>query len=94
MFSDWYSKEKHVGEIGLVLLKPWRDRGIGSAMLDYAIEWAHQVRLEKVTASVMATNHRALNIFYKANFIQEGRLAQQYKINGEYIDEVVLSLFL
>ncbi len=95
LFSEWYgAKGRHVGEIGLALIEPWRERGIGSAMMDYAFEWAEHAGFQKLTASVIATNRRALNLFAKFGFVQEGCRAQQLNVSGKYVDEILLGRFL
>ncbi|HEX2997476.1 MAG TPA: GNAT family N-acetyltransferase, partial [Anaerolineales bacterium] len=55
LFSSWYgAKSRHVGDIGIVIAKPWRERGIGKAMLDYALQWAAVAGFQKLTATVFA----------------------------------------
>jgi RimJ/RimL family protein N-acetyltransferase len=92
---EWYGpKGWHVAEIGIALLGPCRERGIGTAMMVYLLEWAARVGFEKVTASVIATNRRALALFAKFDFVHEGQRARQLKIGDEYADEVLLGRFL
>lgn len=88
------SKCRHVGDIGIVLITAWRDQGIGTAMLEYSIAWAGQSGYEKLIASTMATNQRAMKIFSKLGFIQEGIRKAQFLVQGNYIDEVLLGLLL
>jgi len=95
LFSAWYgTKSRHVGEVGLVIVQPWRERGIGKAMLGYALQWAIFAEFQKVTAIVMSTNERALNLFSLYNFAQEGRRSKQLLVEGDYVDEILLSRFL
>jgi RimJ/RimL family protein N-acetyltransferase len=95
LFSAWYGpKGRHIGEVGLAIIKPWRERGIGTAMLAYAVEWAERARFQKLTVSVIATNQRALNLFAKFSFVQEGRRARQFNIHEQYIDEILLGRFV
>ncbi|MBN1886376.1 MAG: GNAT family N-acetyltransferase [Thermoflexales bacterium] len=95
VFPEWYGpKGRHVGDVGVSITKPWRERGIGTAMLAYAFEWAERARFQKLTASVIATNQRALNLFAKFDFAQEGRRARQFNILDKYVDEVLLGRFV
>ena len=95
IFPQWYgSKGRHVGEVGLVIIEPWRERGIGTAMMAYALDWAKYAQFQKIVASVIGTNYRALNLFAKYGFIQEGRLVQQLNIAGRYVDDVLLGRFI
>ena len=45
-----------VGEIGMAVARDWRGRGVGSALLAGAIEWARRQGLHKLSLSVFAHN--------------------------------------
>lgn len=95
LFPVWYgSKSRHVGEVGIVIAKPWRERGIGTAMLGYGLEWAASSGFGKITAMVLSINQRALNLFLLYNFAQEGCRSRQLLVEGEYVDEILLGRFL
>lgn len=95
LFSPWYGqKGRHVGEIGLLIIQSWRESGIGTAMMNYALEWAKFANFLKLTASVFSTNLRALNLLLKFAFFEEGRRLKQFLINLQYIDEILLGRFL
>ena len=95
VFPPWYGqKGRHVGEIGLLIIKPWRERGIGTAMVSYALEWAKIANFQKLIASVFSTNHRALNLFFKFDFFEEGRRVRQLNINENYVDEILVGRFI
>ena len=95
LFPVWYgSKSRHVGDVGVVLTRPWRGRGIGAAMLGYSLEWAGQANFKKITAMVLSTNQRALNLFLLYNFAQEGCRSKQLLVEGDYVDEILLGRFL
>lgn len=94
LFSEWYGQRgRHVGIIGLSLVEKYREKGIGTALLSYAIDWARHVQFEKLTAAIIATNIRALNLFKKFGFSEEGVRKKQFKINGTYYDELLLARF-
>lgn len=88
------SKDQHVGEIGAFVLQPYRNQGIGTALAQQALEWADQRKLEKIGLSVFATNHRAIHVFEKCGFAVEGIRRKQYKIAGQYVDELFMARFL
>lgn len=91
LFPPWYGERgRHVGEIGISLIAPWREQGIGKALLGYAIEWAGYAKLRKLSVSVFSTNQCALNLFSLYNFIQEGYRPAQFLVEGQYVDEVLL----
>jgi RimJ/RimL family protein N-acetyltransferase len=95
LFSEWYGpKGRHVGEVGLSIVHPWRERGIGTAMMAYVSEWAKYANFQKLAASVSATNQRALNLFARFGFVQEGCRSKQIMVFGQYVDEILLGRFI
>jgi RimJ/RimL family protein N-acetyltransferase len=95
LFSAWYgAKSRHVGEVGLAVIEPWRERGIGKVLLDYALKWAVFAGFQKATATVFANNQRAINLFSLYNFTQEGCRTKQLLVEGNFVDEVLLGKLL
>lgn len=84
----------HILNIGLHLKEAYRGSGIGSRMLQYAIEWAEERGFKKLTASIFTTNKRSLNLFNKSGFSEECIRRKQVRIGREYIDEVCMMKFL
>ena len=87
-------KNKHVIDVGLALLAPYRNMGIGSALLSYLIDWAETAGYEKMTATILSNNIRARKVFDKHGFEAEGLRVQQFKIGDKYLDEVLVAKFL
>jgi len=72
----------------------FRDIGIGKAMMDYMIDWAKKNGYEKISLSVFSTNKRAINLYKKFGFEIEGAKKREIKIDEEYVDEILMALFL
>ena len=89
-----WEKNRHVGFLGMVILKEFREIGIGTAMMDYMMRWARQEQLEKISLSVFSTNKRAIRLYQKFGFELEGTIKRQYKIEGKYVDELFMRKFL
>jgi RimJ/RimL family protein N-acetyltransferase len=83
-------KSRHVADVGIGLLEPFRDAGIGTALLLRVIEWAQGQPLAKLTLSTFATNRRAIHVFAKVGFQASGVRHGQYRVNGQYVDEVLM----
>lgn len=92
--NDFSPKTQHMGEVGIGLLQPFREIGIGTALMKCAIEWARTQGLEKLIVSSFSINIRAINLFKKTGFAITGRRYKQYKIGEEYADEVLMERFL
>ncbi len=84
----------HVVDVGLHLIKEYRGLGIGTRMLQYAIEWAREKGFKKMVASIFTTNKRSLNLFLKAGFTEECIRRKHFRIGSKYIDEICMVKFL
>lgn len=64
---------KHTAMIGMVILKEWRNSGLGTALLEESIKWAKQNPvLEKLWLQVYSDNEAAITIYKKAGFVENG----------------------
>jgi ribosomal protein S18 acetylase RimI-like enzyme len=83
------------GEIGMAVAREWRGRGVGSALMAAAIEWARERGLHKLSLSVFAHNEAAIALYRKFGFVEEGRRSKQYRRqSGELWDTVEMGLLL
>ena len=85
---------RHVASIGMMVARPWRGRGVGSALLAGAVDWARHVGVEKIELSVYPDNAPAIALYRKFGFEEEGRLRGHSKKRTGYRDEVLMGLWL
>jgi L-phenylalanine/L-methionine N-acetyltransferase len=79
------------GELGMLVDRAWRGRGVGSALVAAAIDWAHNHGLHKLCLEVFAHNAAAVALYRKCGFVEEGRRARQYRrASGELWDSIVM----
>ena len=84
-----------VGELGMAVARPWRGRGVGSALLGAAIEKARDEGLHKLSLEVFPHNEAATALYRKFGFVEEGRLVKHYRrASGELWDSIVMGLLL
>ena len=84
-----------VGEFGMAVARPWRGRGVGSALLTAAIEKARADGLHKLSLEVFPHNEAGIALYRKFGFVEEGRRVKHYRrANGELWDSIVMGLFL
>jgi RimJ/RimL family protein N-acetyltransferase len=85
-----------VGEIGMAIAKPWRGRGVGSALMAAAIERAREDgHLHKLALEVFAHNAAGIALYRKFGFVEEGRRIKHYRrSSGELWDSIVMGLLL
>ncbi len=67
------------GELAMLVDPNWRSRGVGSALLQAAIDWARGQRLHKLCLEVFAHNAAAIALYHKTGFAEEGRRVMQYR---------------
>jgi len=95
IFPDEFGqKARHVGDLGIEIIQPFREMGIGTALMECAIEWTSEQGLEKLTVSTFSTNRRAIGLFNKMDFVATGVRHRQYKVGGEYVDEILMERLL
>lgn len=87
-------KSAHTATLGLSVRKPYRELGLGEGMLRAGIAWAHREGIRKLRLGVFATNERAISLYRKLGFSEEGRLRAEAIIDGEPVDEILMALFL
>jgi RimJ/RimL family protein N-acetyltransferase len=86
-------RTRHVGEFGITVRKPYWGLGIGSAMLDYLIEWAKGTNIvRKINLKVRSDNSKAIALYKKHGFTQEGVSTRDLYINGEFHDCIIMGL--
>jgi ribosomal protein S18 acetylase RimI-like enzyme len=83
------------GEIGMLVDRDWRGRGVGSALMRAAIGLAREQGLHKLSLEVFAHNTGAIALYRKCGFVEEGRRIRQYRrASGELWDSIVMGLAL
>ena len=80
-------RRRHVGEIGMAVRDDWQGKGIGSALMEAALDladnWLDLVRLE---LTVYADNAAGIALYERFGFVIEGTHRLFAFRNGEYVD--------
>jgi RimJ/RimL family protein N-acetyltransferase len=63
--------------LGIGLLQPYRDQGIGTSLVQDALGWAVSVGIQVVTLSTQSDNARAIHMFRKCGFRTMGQLPDE-----------------
>jgi ribosomal protein S18 acetylase RimI-like enzyme len=83
------------GDLGMCVAHEWRGRGVGSALLATAIDWARERGLHKLSLGVWPHNTAAIALYRKFGFVEEGRKVKQYRRkSGELWDTIEMGLLL
>jgi RimJ/RimL family protein N-acetyltransferase len=90
LFFIGNSKRKisHTGEFGVGVDSKYQGLGIGQLLVGALLKWAKQhVQIQKVYLQVFATNHKAIMLYEKLGFIEEGKHINAIKqVDGQYVD--------
>lgn len=83
----------HQGDFGMSVHKEWRERGVGSALVQSLIIWGcANPLIEQIRLSVLATNEAAIRLYTTMGFMLEGRLMNQAKLeDGTYTDLILMA---
>jgi putative acetyltransferase len=80
-------RRRHVGEIGMAVRDDWQGKGIGSALMEAALDladnWLNLIRLE---LTVYTDNTAGLALYEKFGFVIEGTHRLFAFGNGEYVN--------
>ncbi len=82
---------EHTGELTLGIIDEYRGHGIGTELHDRGVDWALENGFEKLYNSVPSSNDDAIEFLEHHGWETEAVRERHYKIDGEYVDEVMLS---
>ncbi len=85
-------KLDHTAELTVGVRAEYRGRGVGSHLLERGLEWANSQGFEKIYNSLPATNETAIDFLESHGWAEEARREDHYKMNGEYVDEVMMAI--
>lgn len=84
-------KLAHTAELTVGVLEAYRGEGIGTRLLERAIEWAREHGFERLYQSLPVTNTSAIEFLQARDWEVEAVRAGHYRIDGEAVDEVMLA---
>ena len=89
-----YPKDRHVGGIGIVIRDGWREVGLGRLLMERILEWMRARGFAKAELAVFATNVRARRLYESLGFGEEGVRRRHVRIGDDYVDEILMGLWL
>lgn len=85
---------RHKAELGITVHDSCQNRGIGTALLSHLLGIAKERGIKKVHLTVRADNERAIRLYGKFGFKVEGTFHNEMCLNGKFIDDYRMALFL
>lgn len=85
----------HVIQVqGLAVHPAARRRGIAAKLLAAAEQHVRGRGMRKLTLRVLSTNVAAISLYERLGFTREGDLREEFLINGNYVDDILMAKHL
>ncbi|PSQ11604.1 GNAT family N-acetyltransferase [Halobacteriales archaeon QS_5_70_15] len=81
----------HTATLTVGVHREHRGHGIGERLLERGQRWAEAVGTEKLYNTVPATNEAAIEFLSERGWETEAVRGDHYRIDGEYVDEVMMA---
>ncbi len=82
----------HFGELGIVVLKKFWGFGVGYNLMEEAVRYGKEAGLRKINLDTRADNEKAISLYKKLGFKEEGIITRGTVINGEFYNLLVMGL--
>jgi RimJ/RimL family protein N-acetyltransferase len=88
---DQHPASRHVADLGLMVAATHRRRGIGTALLQAAVDWARDSGVRKLELHVFPYNDGAIALYEQFGFVQEGYRRAHYRRGDDYVDAILMA---
>lgn len=86
---------RHAATLGISVRRDWRGRGVGTALLRRAVDWARATGVvTRLELEVYAANGGAVRLYERLGFVREGVRRRAVLHDGRFEDELVMALLL
>ena len=88
----WTPRRRHVAGLGISVAAAWQGKGVGDELmrrlLEWADSWAGYLRIE---LTVYVDNARAIALYRKHGFVEEGVNRAHALRDGVYVDSLMMA---
>jgi RimJ/RimL family protein N-acetyltransferase len=88
---DPHPASAHVADVGLMVAFDARRQGVGTALLQAAVEWAREAGIRKLELHVFPWNEAAIALYEAFGFEREGFRKGHYRRGGEFVDAILMA---
>ncbi|MGG3280781.1 N-acetyltransferase family protein [Paenibacillus solani] len=85
---------RHVLELNIAVHPDYQRQGIGLRLMAAAKDTARSKGILKLRLRVLSSNPGALSFYRYCGFTEEGRLIQEFYVDGRYVDDILMCCFL
>lgn len=83
----------HRASFGITVVKEYWGQGVGSALLQTAIDFAKEAGIAVLSLEVRSDNARAIALYEKFGFRKIGHFPDFFRVNGESVDFELMNLY-
>lgn len=88
---DPHPASEHVADLGVMVAKSHRRRGIGLALMLAAEDWARDVGVRKLELHVFPYNEAALRLYERLGYEREGLRRSHFRRGGSFVDAILMA---
>lgn len=89
-----YRKNRHTANLGIAIKGTHRRKGLGTELISSGIQWCRENYIKKLNLEVFSSNKNAISLYEKMGFSIEGVRKKQFVIEGRYVDDVFMTLWV
>jgi len=87
-----FPRRRHVGKIDMAVKDDWQGKGVGTALLQAAIDLADKwLDLTRLELEVFTDNEAGVRLYKSAGFVIEGTLVRFAFRDGQYADAYMMA---
>ena len=88
---DPHPASTHVADVGLMVAADARRQGVGTALLQAAVDWARGAGVRKIELHVFPWNDAAIKLYDAFGFEREGFRKGHYRRGNDYVDAILMA---
>ncbi|NWF70522.1 MAG: GNAT family N-acetyltransferase [Chloroflexi bacterium] len=84
---------RHTAGIGIHVQKDWRDKGVGTALMNAVVDWARtNPVIHRLELDVFTDNARAVHVYENVGFVAEGIKRHMYRKEDGFKDVLMMAM--
>jgi len=84
-------QQRHLGVFAVSVASSHRGQGIGSKLIQFMLDWAANNKITRIELEVFAINTRAIKLYQRLGFKQEGVRTGAVLIAGSPVDIILMA---